>query len=901
MRKFQSALIALLALLLVACGGGSSSGGGDFSLPGQSVSISYTLDVFVLDANGQRVSSLTQGDEYQATAKVIEKRTTTSASGGAPRVTTSAAKGVSVAFATEANGGTFTPSSGTALSDSKGIAAVVMTAGGIAGAYTLKADLIGDSGSADGSLDFAIGKTLSPKISLSITDGQGHPVGAIAPGQVVTVNLNAKRVGELADGTPTGELEPAADALLTVSSDAGVFSPTTGMVMTDATGYASVRYKAEVTSGAFIMSASGMIGGVESVGTLAYRISAPPVRISSFFIAQPKLGAGGTTSIHVAVVGSDNKPYTTPLTVAFSSPCADAGTANVTQQTKTINGEAVGTYTAIGGCSGTDTVTAAVSIPGSDLPLTASGTLEIAPASAGSIVFVKSDPSSIALAGRGSIEVPSMTTITFAVQSLSGAPAPGAAVHFTLTTKAGGLSLSRGSATSDSSGEVTVNVTAGTVATVFRVVATLHSNPAVSTQSGQVTVSTAAPDQDAFSVYAETLNPEAWNYDGVEVKIMARAADFFRNPVPDGTRVQFTTSGGSVDPSCEMTNGSCEVVWRSQNPHPAKGRAVILATTNGDESLTDTNGDSVFTSGVDTWKDLPEAWRDDNENGRYDHGEFFLDADGNNAYSSANGRYDGALCVGNLCGSSRSIDVRDSIVLVMATSQLHVSISPSPIYVDATSSKAVTISVSDMNGNLPPEGTTIDIKAGNGQVDVPADLTVGTSNARGAWRTVVTVSGDSDPSTGALVVTATTPKGNISTGQAIIDDTGTTSGGGGCEFSPCPSSLHAALELSSLFANPDKMVLLPGQSLSMPIDIRAYAKTDGPIEVLPGVSVAVRCNTVYGGVSLSNDETTVVTQPTLTYVTINAASSGFGMGRCVFQAGDQTAVLTVTTNDNDSN
>ncbi|MFW8341613.1 hypothetical protein ACOICY_29205, partial [Klebsiella pneumoniae] len=74
------------------------------------------------------------------------------------------------------------------------------------------------------------------------------------------------------------------------------------------------------------------------------------------------------------------------------------------------------------------------------------------------------------------------------------------------------------------------------------------TSPLISSQSSVLVISTGKPDQDSFSLSAETLNAEGWDVDGTAVKVTARLADAFNNPVPDGTAVYFTTEGGAITP-----------------------------------------------------------------------------------------------------------------------------------------------------------------------------------------------------------------------------------------------------------------------------------------------------------------------------------------------------------------
>ena len=95
----------------------------------------------------------------------------------------------------------------------------------------------------------------------------------------------------------------------------------------------------------------------------------------------------------------------------------------------------------------------------------------------------------------------------------------------------------------------------------------------VVTNTGQ---NSGSPDQNSFTLtmsvgsdtFAITDTPsiEGDIYNNQEVGIRVDLADFFNNPVPDGTLVEFTTELGDVTPSCETTDGSCSVSFFSGEP-----------------------------------------------------------------------------------------------------------------------------------------------------------------------------------------------------------------------------------------------------------------------------------------------------------------------------------------------
>jgi hypothetical protein len=249
----------------------------------------------------------------------------------------------------------------------------------------------------------------------------------------------------------------------------------------------------------------------------------------------------------------------------------------------------------------------------------------------------------------------------------------------------------------------------GIIATSVRVTATLRGvTPTIATMSDQLVISTGVPAQDGFSISIETLNPESWNTDGVVNKVTARLSDHFHNPVPDGTAMYFTTSGGSIQPSCNTIGGACSVNWTSQNPRPLNGRAIILAYAVGEERFLDINGDGVATDATE-FTDTSEAYRDDNESGTKNPGETFIDFNGNGVFDLPDGMYNGVFQGPAYTTASRSKHVFSNTPIVMASSAATITNScGSSISVALGGNNTCNITVNDVNGNTMPAGTTVE-------------------------------------------------------------------------------------------------------------------------------------------------------------------------------------------------
>jgi hypothetical protein len=769
-------VIVAAVALLGACGGGTKA---DPPAAGP-VTKSAQLTLALTDSAGTPLAAarLTQGEAYVvvATAAVVTRSQSGAQTGSEPL------REAIVAFEASPGMASRVPASGDVLTDAQGTARLRFVAGASLGAHTLRATVgAAGAGSATTTLNYAITTIFRSQIAVRLRDQHGTAVTELAAGQsyqaeatLSTIEVDAKRAIQTT--------LPIANQLVTFSTDGGVFDPTRGEALTDAEGVARLVFVPNVVRGPYVMTGRVEIEGETGTGLVAYSVHVPDIRlgagepfVAGVIDADPAaIDAAGRTVLRARIVDEAGEPYLPSVPVEFRSGCADSENATISSPVLSMEGEVAATYVAGPGCVGTDRVTASVTVPGLATPRTASGEVRIAQPIPGAIEFLEAAPALIAIRGRGSVALPETTQVSFRVRNVSGVPVRGQFVTFALTTAVGGIALLNTSATTDAEGIAVAQVRSGTAATVARVVAGLPNG--ITTQSGQIVVSTGTPDQDSVSLSAAALNPEAWGIDGVAVSITARMADINQNPVPS-VQVLFTAEGGAIDAACETDEtGACSVLWRSSNPRPGDGRVTILARAAGDESFVDHNGDGVFSAG-DSFVDLPEAWRDDNENGRYDAGEFFADINSDGLYSASNGRYDGLLCThGTLCGRSGGVDVRDSLVIVMATSHMRATFWPSTIVLDdETPQRWGAVYISDMNGNLPPVGTTIELASSNGTLtsaagDGEAGLTVGNSNARGPLTVPFLIARDEEPSTGAVTVKITAPSGQVSIGQVVVQD-----------------------------------------------------------------------------------------------------------------------------------
>lgn len=600
--------------------------------------------------------------------------------------------------------GALSPSSGTALTNSEGVASIVLTAGSVRGAGEVTGSV---SSGESGSVAFStqgddIGVVGDINISVELVDAQGNPTDSITASQpgraIATVN--------------------GISAPLIVTFEASIGELPIPTAITDENNQATVDIFAGNSLGAGTITAT--IASGES-GQDIFVIGSTSVSMGSGTPFEEgvagvdldgSLSAGGTAVITVNIVDELGAPFTEAIDVNFSSGCSSlpTPTAIISSPINTSNGTASTTYLAQG-CVGDDTINVTANAGG--INLSANAVINVLPADVGSIEFESATPENISLLGTGALGGSESATVVFKVLDTNGDPVNGQDVNFSLNTDVGNVSISPVTATTNAQGLVQTVVNSGTVATSVRVQAVIAgSDPVISSQSSLLVVSTGIPDQDSFSLSADILNPEGWGIDGNTVAVTARLADAFNNPVPDGTAVSFTTEGGSIESSCTTINGACTVIWTSQNPRPEGktlaeemqapeiwnsmgqkygGRATILATAIGEESFPDLNGNGRFDeaeraafagtniSGLPF--DLKEAFVDHNEDNLYNPGEeggelggeleTFLDFDNSQSFSLNDGQYNGVLCAipaHDGCSAQQSINVRQTLVLVMSGS-----------------------------------------------------------------------------------------------------------------------------------------------------------------------------------------------------------------------------------------
>ena len=661
------------------------------------------------------------------------------------------------------------------------------------------------------------------RLLLEFVDSLGNPTDTVTTANPATLTVTVTEGPNPSVGTIVSAV---------TTSAVGLILPESGTALTDANGEAVFQVLPGPNFGATELRASVEVeGGEPIVASLTFRVERPDLRVGYFngntFIEgeigllTDSLSSSGSTLLRLAVVDSNGNEATTAEDIILRSQCVVDGLATLPEMVTTANGRATATYTATG-CGGDDQISATLVNGGSQ----AFASINIASPQVNAINFVSATPELIALRGTGGSARQETSEVVFLVADGSGAPLSGQVVDFSLSTGIGGVALLNSSTVSDPMGQAIAQVTAGDVATPVRVIASIETtdnngNPLnLSTISDVLIISSGLPDQNSISLSFETLNiAGAGSTDGLTTNVTVRMADKFNNPVPDGTSALFSTEYGSIGSSCTTTDGSCSVVWTSQEPRfptfnqnlvrdinstncpsslvngtgpcpgdlgPIRGRrSTILVTAIGEEFFVDANGNGVYDENEE-FENLAEAFIDHNEDGEYTpvaspndltgSEETFVDFNGDGVFSqnvdpnTGRGVYNGILCplVGDGIFCSRElVNVRASGTIVMSEGLSIIAVNSAGSKLSSVSeNQSFTLYLSDFYNNPPAASASIGLSTSDDCEIVNNPVTsVADTNAIGAFGIFVQIQGDGDVGGGSFTVTA--ENGNFTTSRTF--------------------------------------------------------------------------------------------------------------------------------------
>ncbi len=510
---------------------------------------------------------------------------------------------------------------------------------------------------------------------------------------------------------------PVANKLVNFSlNGASVAALTPDTALTNGSGVAQVALAASSISavGAATLSASAVIGTTTVSQSTDFAVTPASLTLSPISAGAATLPSGGNTSLSVTASIGGSPSTGVPVNVTFAVSCGRInGAGSSFSVTTNGNGVASASYTAVNAdgslCSGPVTVSAS-----SAGAAPSSATVTVASPTANAVTFVLASPMQIAVAGTGALE---QSVLRFKVLSAGGTGLANVPVTFSLQTNPGGVSLgTQGSSTpaltlTDAAGEATVSVFSGTIPGPVKVRAALTATPGTFAESQNLSVASGPPSQRFMSLSVETSNIEGGSRDGVSTKLTVQLADRQGNAVQDGTVVNFTAEGGQVASSCATTQvagiAKCSVDFVSQNPRPTGGRVSVLAFAEGTKDYVDTNGNNRYDAGTDTLVPLGDAYRDDNENGSFDAGEFVVPRGGALACADAGAPFPSRL---NTCDASLGTTVRQQAVILFSAS------TPAPLEIQSQSVSAISFKLRSAGSTLlpMPAGTTVSADASGG-------------------------------------------------------------------------------------------------------------------------------------------------------------------------------------------
>lgn len=725
--RIRLAFLMMLALAVAGCGGGGGGSSSDcptaFSTScgttgggtGGTTTSSPTVSVAILDGSGVATTTL------PSSGSVTVNATVKNAAGAV-------VKDAVVTFTTDASLGIFNPASGTALTNSSGVATIQMSAASLsaAGAAAVTAAATVDSTSVSGGKSYQVGAANLTLTAFTIDKTEIDAYGTSTVS--VTVNVN---------GAPS-------TSPLTVGLASGC-----------------------ATSGKATLASS--VQTINGVATATYTDK----------------GCNGTDTITVSVLDK-----TVQGTIKSAGPAAaNIQFVSATPGTIALKGTA--------GLVDVSTVTfKVVDATGNAVP------------SANVDFYLSNWTGGIKLDDKTQAQVDALTVTTGSVTSTLGKVRKQTAAD----------------------GTVSVTVQAGSNPTSVWVLARLKDST-LETQSSKLVISTGLPTQDRFSLSVGTHNIEGWSYDGVQSALTVLAFDRVGNPVPNGTTVNFVTEGAGVSPSpgvCSVQDGTCTVQFVSGERRPQSesvgvcldasgnqvpstdagaltntcvysGRVTVLAYANGEESFDDTNGDNLYQT-TETHRRLGDAYIDSNEDGSWASTEQYFPFAGSidNANTGANCptnyiRYGTAKSKADTCNTVwGQAQVRRDQVIVLSGSAIsniyalssNSYMESSRVYVGDTfggaaggsCSATFDIRISDLNNNVLPAGTTIDVDDNSvqylqsgGTDPVSVEVRIGNdkildTTIPGGTSHSVTMRGTKCISipAGSLTLKATTPKGLIS-------------------------------------------------------------------------------------------------------------------------------------------
>ena len=507
--------------------------------------------------------------------------------------------------------------------NASGVATTVLT-GSAAGSVTVTAS-VQSLGGTSGQASITINPVaLVPTITISTT------ASSILTNNTTTISA------VLSGFTPVNSLP----VTFTISNPAAGYlsSPTTTgssvSVATNGSGVASVMLHAYNIATSVDVTASYAAQSLTGRATIT--ITAPPPDTIVVTPNQTPITVYGTSTI-TATVSGGGKPVPDGTLVNFIISDGTFGSLS-NAVGSTVGGNATTTFSAVGKVG-------SVTISATAGSVSATTTVGINAADAGSIQFVSAVPQVIGIQGSGQTE---SSAITFSVKDITGKPvADGTTVTFTMNGPGGGSYIgsiisSQTATASTINGSASVILHSGSTAGPVTIIATAKVNPTssstISSSSTQVSIGGGVPSAGHWNLATSQFSLTGLSISGLEATISTYIGDRFGNyNILTGTAINFYTEAGAIDTQgITDSTGKSSVILRTQAPNPVDvsnaiagdsvskrnfaglaepwypggnniynnnprdGWVTVLATTMGEEAFLDENGDGLFTRSFST-------------------------------------------------------------------------------------------------------------------------------------------------------------------------------------------------------------------------------------------------------------------------------------------------------------
>ena len=414
-------------------------------------------------------------------------------------------------------------------------------------------------------------------------------------------------------------------AIVAFSASGGVsFSTTNSSVLTDTEGNASIFVKPiDINdNGTYTLTATSTYNSITTTSKpYAFSLQKTKLKITQLTTEVPTnttLEVGGSTNVSL-VVTDENGVLQPNTTVNFTNNC---GTFTEDSVMTNSEGVATTTYSAIKADGSLCTDTSVIVTASTTTGVSANTSINLTPIVGNSIAYTTTGAVNLGASNSGSS---TSGQIEFTVYS-NGKPAANQDVIITKTyapldfsfVKLGNQSAQ--TVKSDSNGKVNVTLYPGALPGPVELKATLATNSTITALSKDVAVATGRATQNGMSV-SLTKNTLAIGVDGDTTEVTVRLVDRVGNAVPNGTVVSFVSEGGKITPNCSTVDGVCSATFTTQNPR-SDGRLSVVAYVEGDKSYIDSNGNNKFDIGEPLSRNIGSFYRDDNENGAHDLGEY---------------------------------------------------------------------------------------------------------------------------------------------------------------------------------------------------------------------------------------------------------------------------------------